>query len=81
MEAIATLKEPGGCNKTTIGAYIEVFCFRSCIFFFFSHRQYVLLNCYSQLNRIVLHFNLNDPQWVDMLSTRTCEALRMKTKI
>ncbi|EOA36147.1 hypothetical protein CARUB_v10009836mg [Capsella rubella] len=23
MEAIATLKEPGGCNKTTIGAYIE----------------------------------------------------------
>jgi len=32
MEAIATLKEPGGCNKTTIGAYIEVFCFHSCIF-------------------------------------------------
>ncbi|XP_010461843.1 PREDICTED: telomere repeat-binding factor 1-like [Camelina sativa] len=23
MEAIATMKEPGGCNKTTIGAYIE----------------------------------------------------------
>ncbi|KAG7594662.1 Homeobox-like domain superfamily [Arabidopsis thaliana x Arabidopsis arenosa] len=23
MEAISTLKEPGGCNKTTIGAYIE----------------------------------------------------------
>lgn len=36
MEAIATLKEPGGCNKTTIGAYIEVFCFHYCIFFLFS---------------------------------------------
>lgn len=29
MEAIATLKEPGGSNKTAIGAYIEVFSFNS----------------------------------------------------
>lgn len=29
MEAIATLKEPGGSNKTTIAAYIEVFSFIS----------------------------------------------------
>lgn len=30
MEAISTLKEPGGSNKTNIASYIEVFLYLPC---------------------------------------------------